>query len=101
MLKGVKQITFDNLYISTDSKNHELINNIINHYPNTRVIDYNEVNTIHFGSTCKYVVLSHGSFSATIGYLSFFSNVYYSEYEKNKIWYGDMFSIDGWNKIKL
>jgi hypothetical protein len=45
--------------------------------------------------------LSHGTFSAMVGYLSFFSNIYYSEYESDKIWYGDIFSIDGWNKINI
>jgi len=35
-----------------------------------------------------------------IGYLSFFSNIYYPPYEKGKIWYGDMFSIPGWKEIK-
>jgi hypothetical protein len=100
-LNTLKKITFENLYISTDSRNHQIINKIVDEYPNAQVIEYNEVNTIHFGSTCKYVILSHGSFSAIIGYLSFFSSVYYPEYENGKIWYGDMFSIDGWNKMKL
>jgi len=100
-LNTLKQITFENLYISTDSRNHEIIKKIVDEYPNAQVIEYNEVNTIHFGSTCKYVILSHGSFSAIIGYLSFFSSVYYPEYENGKIWHGDMFSIDGWNKMKL
>ena len=37
----------------------------------------NEIETIQFASTCKNVVLSHGTYSGIIGYLSFYSNVYY------------------------
>ena len=68
-------------------------------YPKAIIIDYDEIKTIQFASTCKNIILSHGSFSAVIGYLSFFSNVNYPEYEKDKMWYGDMFSINKWNKI--
>jgi hypothetical protein len=60
-----------------------------------------EITTFKFASTCKHIILSHGSFSALIGYLSFFSNIYYPEYEANKIWFGDMFSIDNWIKLSI
>ena len=98
-INTIKLINFDNLYISTDDPNHPIIKTLLQH-PKSKLINYNEINTFQFASTCKHIILSHGSFSAIIGYLSFFSNVYYSEYEKNKIWYGDMFSINGWNCIK-
>ena len=74
--------------------------NIVEKYPNAKLIDYDEVDTIHFGSTNKHVILSHGSFSAIIGYFAFFSDVYYPEYI-HTIWFGDMFSIELWNKILL
>ena len=91
----------DTIYISSDNTNHTIIKEIINKYPKTKIINYNEINTFQFGSTCKNIILSHGSFSAIIGYLGFFSNVYYPEYENNKKWYGDMFSIDGWTKLLI
>ena len=72
-------------------------------YPECTLILHDEVITIHFASTCKHILLSHGSFSAIIGYLSFFSTVYYPTYKHNgvidkpnKIWYGDVFSIKNW-----
>lgn len=40
----------------------------------------------HFGSTCKYVILSYGSFSAFIGYISFFSKVYYKKIDEKTAW---------------
>ena len=100
-INAIKNINFDNLYISTDDKNNNMIIELLQLYPSLQLIEFDEINTFQFGSTCKHVILSHGSFSAVIGYLSFFSNVYYPEYELNKIWYGDMFSIDNWIKLSI
>lgn len=98
-INAIKNINFDNLYISTDEKKHEIIKKLVKIYPNAKLINCSEVTTIQFASTCKNIILSHGSFSAVIGYLSFFSNIYYPEYEEDKLWYGDMFSIKNWTKI--
>jgi len=98
-LKVINMISYNDLYISTDTKEHYIIKELINKYPQIKIIEYEPVKTIQFASTCKYLILSHGSFSAIIGYLSFYSDIYYSEYQQNKIWYGDIFSIDKWNKI--
>jgi hypothetical protein len=102
-IKVLSMINFDKLFIASDDFNHPIIYYIYNKYNNNNskclTVQSDEVDTIHFGSTCKHIVLSHGSFSAIIGYLGFFSNIYYPEYENDKMWYGDMFSIDGWNKV--
>ena len=100
-IKYIKELTnFDHIYITTDTLTHDIIKKIIEEYPQANLIDYNEVETIQFGSTCKNIILSHGSFSAIIGILSFYSNVYYPKIEKDKIWYGvDMFSIKGWTEL--
>ena len=99
-INTINNIKFDNLYISTDEKTHNIINTLTTLYKNAKLINYDEVTTFQFGSTCKNIILSHGSFSAVIGYLAFFSTIYYPEYDKSKhIWYGDMFSIDNWIKI--
>lgn len=91
---------YDNLYISTDDKTHNMVIELLELYPSANLIEYDEITTFQFASTCKNIILSHGSFSAVIGYLSFFSNIYYHEYELDKIWYGDMFSIDNWTKLE-
>lgn len=77
-LKAITLITFDKLYISSDDLNHIIIKTIVDTYPNTVLLNYDETKTFQYGSTCKNIILSHGSFSAIIGYLAFFSNVYYS-----------------------
>ena len=100
-INTIKNIDFDTLYIATDEKKHNIIKEIIIIYPNSKIIDYDEVETIQFGSTCKNIILSHGSFSAIIGYLSFFSKIYYPEYNLDKMWHGDIFSIEGWIKCDV
>jgi len=99
-LNTIEKIQFDNIYMSTDDKEHDIIKKILKKYPLCNIITYEEVNTIQFASTCKHIILSHGSFSGMIGHLSFFSQVYYPKFEVNKIWCGDIFSIEGWTKVE-
>lgn len=98
-LKALYMIPFENLYISSDSLDHSIIKEIKEDYPKCQTIDLSPSETIQFGSTCKYIVLSHGSYSAMIGYLGYYSDVYYPIYNLQKMWHGDMFSIRGWNQI--
>ena len=49
-------------------------------------MDKDLLKIIQFGSTCKYVILSYGSFSAFIGYISFFSKVYYKKIDEKTSW---------------
>jgi hypothetical protein len=93
-------IEFDGLFIATDCPDHSMIVSIKEKYPNLNLICESEINTIQFGSTCKHIILSHGSFSAVIGYLGFFSNVYYLNREPNWCPLG-MFLNKGWNPIEL
>jgi len=73
----INLLKYDNIYIGSDNFNDDLIKKIKTLYPQIIFINKNPIETIQFGSTCKNIILSHGSFSAVIGYLSFFSNIYY------------------------
>lgn len=84
---------YDTLYLSSDDSNHPIVQTVAAHHPAT-ILGFDEIKTFQFASTCRHQVLSHGSFSAVIGYLSFFSEVHYPKY--TKMWHGDMFSIPGW-----
>lgn len=56
----IKQITLT--FIGTDTVNHPFIYRIKILYPNVSLINESPERTIQFGSTCKNVRLSHGSF---------------------------------------
>jgi len=99
-LEAIEKISYDKIYLSSDNFNSHIVQNIKKKYNDIEFINYDEVNTIMFASTCKHIILSHGSFSAVIGYLGFFSKIYYPKYSRaKKIWFGDMFSIDGWIEV--
>jgi len=91
--------SFENGYISSDSINHETCKKLIQKY-NLKIIDYNEVETIMFGSTCKNIILTGGSFSYIIGLFGFFSKVYYLKGFDN--WYpSEIFFIDDWTEVNI
>jgi len=97
-LKCISMLKFDNIFIASDDLNNKIIKLILNKYPSSILIDYNEVKTIKFGSTCKNIILSQGTFSAIIGYLGFYSNVFYPNLKKK--FCGDIFSIKDWTCVK-
>ena len=99
VLKSLETKGYGRIFLSSDSPFHPICQKISMEFRNTSFIQVEETQTIQFASTCRYVVLSHGSFSAIIGYLSFFSEVYYPAYDPEKIWYGDMFSVPGFQKV--
>jgi hypothetical protein len=93
----IKISSFENGYISSDNITHETCRKLIQKY-NLKIIDYNEVETIMFGSTCKNIILTGGSFSYIIGLFGFFSKVYYFKGFDN--WYpSELFCIDDWTEV--
>ena len=72
------KLDFNNGYISSDSIQNETCKYFIKKY-NLNIVNYNEVKTIMFGSTCNNIILSGGTFSWLIGFFAFYSEVIYSE----------------------
>jgi len=99
VLKSLEIKGYDRIFLSSDSPYHPICQKIFMKFRNTSFVQFDEIQTIQYATTCRYVVLSHGSFSAIIGYLAFFSEVYYPAYDPEKIWYGDMFSVPGFKKV--
>lgn len=94
----IKSIDFENGYITSDSINHRICVNLIQKYK-LKIIDENEVKTIMYGSTCKNIILSGGTFSWLIGFLSVNSNVFYPDMKSK--WFGNIFNCSKWKKIPL
>lgn len=94
--KCLSNINFENGYISSDTIEDDLCKKLIDKY-NLKIIDKDEVETIMFGSTCKSIVLSNGTFSWLIGFLGFYSNIFYPKIKN--IWHGDIFVFEEWNEV--
>ena len=98
--KALSRLSFSKGYLSSDSKDHANCQRLLKEFPTLQWNPHEEViPTIQFASTCKHLVLSHGSFSAIMGHLAFDSDIYYAPYPK-VMWHGDMFSIPGWKKVE-
>jgi hypothetical protein len=83
---------FENGYISSDSINSKYCEYFIKKYK-LIIIDYDEIKTIMFGSTCNNIILSGGTFSWLIGFFAFYSdNIYYPLYENP--WFGNIFETN-------
>lgn len=88
-----------NIYITTDSSNHENIQYLVDKY-NIKLIDIKRADTIKFASRFTNKILSTGTFSWWIGFLGNQKSKVYcpipSEYYN---WLGDIYVFDDWNYI--
>jgi len=82
----LSKINVDKIYLSTDDEKHEIVKKLINSYPKIEIIHYSLIDTILFASTSKYLILSHGTFSGIISYMSFYSKVYFIKENENTSW---------------
>jgi len=82
----LSKLQFHQLYVATNDGGHPIITALKNKYPDLQMYSGNEYDTILFGSTCKNVILSYGTFSSVIGYLSYYSTVYHVPYCKKYAW---------------
>lgn len=82
----LSKLTYNKIYIATNENDNNIIKEIQNKYKNVIVMDNNLVDIIQFGSTCRYVILSYGTFSAIIGYISFYSQIYCLKMCENIAW---------------
>lgn len=96
----LETIEYNRAYISSDDIESHFVIELCKKY-NLIKFDEKEVKTIMFGSTCKYIVMSGGTFSWLIGFLAPTSpsNIYYPDIQDK--WYGDIFSFSKWTKIDV
>ena len=94
----ISKITYDTGYISSDLINHPICTKLIRKY-NLLVINGDEIKTIQWGSTCKWIVLSKSMFSWLIGVFGFYSTIYYPERLGKKNKHGNIFIFKDWNKV--
>ena len=87
-------LAFEKGYISSDSIDDDMCKILIKKY-NLQIINFCEISTIMFATTCKKILLSGGTFSWLIGFLAFYSDAIYYPKRKNT-WYDDIFVFDDW-----
>ena len=85
-------LNVDRVYLTTDSKDHPIVQTLMQD-PKITYYDASPIDTILFAASKRYVILSHGTFSGMIGYLAFYSTVYFVKESESTSW--DYFGGNG------
>jgi hypothetical protein len=83
-------LNVDHVYLSTDSPDHPIAQQLLQH---AHLYEGTPIDTILFAASCRYVILSHGTFSGMIGYLASDSTVYFIKENEKTAW--DYFGGNG------
>jgi hypothetical protein len=94
--KAIEQTKFKTGYISSDTMDHEIVLALIDRY-NLIPFFGGAAETINFGKNFNNIVLSSGTFSWWIGFLSKAENIFYPT--GGPKWHGDIFVFDEWTPI--
>jgi hypothetical protein len=94
----LSQLNFENGYISSDSFDHEICQKLIEKYHLIPI--YNDVvETIMFGNTCKYIILTSGTMSWFIGVFAWFSKIYYPNHDLRPKYGPDIYNFSDWTMV--
>jgi hypothetical protein len=93
--KILSSLSFNQGFISSDSINDHLVQKLVNKYK-LNILLADEVQTIQFASTCKYIVTAGGTFSWMIAILGFYSTIFYPKVTLK--WHGDIFVFPDWKE---
>lgn len=87
----------EKIYISSDTPSHSNIAELCQIY-NCEIVNLDPLETINFGKNFKKIILSEGTFSWWIGFLSEKSRVVCNK--RDYRWHGDII-MDEWEKIHI
>lgn len=84
-------------YITSDTPDHPNVMELIKEF-NLKIYNESPLDTIDFAKNFNNIILSEGSFSWWMGFLSLAENIYYNE--RPRFWHGDMFVLPEWKPLK-
>ena len=97
-IKAIEQAKFNNGYISSDTPSHEIITHLKNKF-NLTIYDQRRAATINFAKNFGNLILSRGTFSWWMGFLSQSANIFYAR--GGPKWDKDIFGFSDWTPIDV
>jgi len=97
-VQAIEQSKFKKGYISSDDPSNEIITYLINKF-NLTLYENKPAETINFAKDFGNLVLSKGTFSWWMGFLSKAGSVLYPK--GGPRWHGDIFVFDEWTPIEF
>jgi hypothetical protein len=94
---ALQSVPFEGGYVSSDSPTHPLVQELMAKYK-LRLVQDTEVRTLQLASTCRFLVLSQGTFSFMMGLFGFYTELVQWPQIKQK-WHGDIFVLPGWKEV--
>lgn len=95
---ALNNLSFKSGFISSDTKNHPIVQKLIEDY-NLQYYDNSPIGIINFAKNFENLVLSKGTFSWWMGFLSMSKNIYYPTNDIG--WHGDIFVFDDWKPLDV
>jgi hypothetical protein len=95
-IEALETTKFNGGYITSDSINHPNCLYLINRYNLKPIYGLSPMNTIFLGKNFNNLILSEGTFSWWIGFLSRTENIICNK--RDYFWHGDIF-FDKWKKL--
>ena len=93
---ALKAIPFKDGYISSDTPYHPIVQELAETYT-LELIKDSPIRTLQLASTCRFQVLSQGTFSFMMGILGFHTELVQWPQIKNS-WHGNIFVIPEWKE---
>ena len=97
-VKALEQTQFDKGYISSDTPSHEIVTYLMSKF-NLTLYENKPAETINFAKDFGSLVLSRGTFSWWIAFLSKAKSVFYPK--GGPVWSGNIFVFDEWTPIEF
>jgi hypothetical protein len=97
-VKSLNKLKFNGGFITSDTLNHPNISYLAEYF-NLQIYYDDPNNTINFAKDFNNLVLSEGTFSWWIGFLSNAENIIYCD--RPKLWHGDIFVLPNWEGLKF